>query len=105
MLFLDDANVENGCLEVLPGSHRQGVWATREDGDFFAHNEIDRDVGAAQAMVPLEVPAGSVAYFGPYLVHQSAPNTSATERRSILYSYQPAGSTHMLESFRALARR
>jgi phytanoyl-CoA hydroxylase len=103
MLFLDDATVENGCLEVVPGSHRAGVWATRTDGDLFAHNEIDRGLGLSQSMVPLEVPAGSVVFFGPYLVHQSAPNRSAAERRSLLYSYQPAGAVHMIEKFRALA--
>lgn len=44
--------------------------------------------------VPLEVPAGSVVFFGPLLVHKSEPNLSAKDRRALLYSYQPAGFTH-----------
>ena len=41
-------------------------------------------------------------FFGPFLVHQSAPNRSDADRRAMLYSYQPAGLTHMIEKFRAL---
>jgi ectoine hydroxylase-related dioxygenase (phytanoyl-CoA dioxygenase family) len=30
MLFLDDATVERGCLEVVPGSHREGLQQRRD---------------------------------------------------------------------------
>jgi len=50
--------------------------------------------------VPIEVPAGSVVWFGPLLVHKSEPNRSTKERRSLLFSYQPAGFAHALELFR-----
>ncbi len=43
MLFLDDATLDNGCLHVVPGSHKSGVWSTRDDGDQFAGNEIAVD--------------------------------------------------------------
>lgn len=101
MLFLDDATLENGCLHVVPGSHTTGEWNKRSDGDRFAANEIDRDAYPEAVLVPVEVPAGSVILFGPFLVHQSAPNRSDKERRAILYSYQPAGRITQLEAFRA----
>ena len=31
MLYLDDANKENGCLSVIPGSHRFGTLPSLED--------------------------------------------------------------------------
>lgn len=101
MLFLDDSTLANGCLQVVPGSHRAGEWAKRKDGDRFAANEIDADAYPEVEPVPVEVPAGSVIFFGAFLVHQSAPNLSAIERRAILYSYQPAGRRTQLEAFRA----
>jgi len=55
--------------------------------------------------VPLEVPAGTVVYFGPLLVHQSAPNLSDSQRRALLYSYQPAGRRTQLEAFLAYNKR
>ena len=105
MLFLDDANVDNGCLCVVPGSHTAGMWKTRTDGDRFAANEIDAAAYPDAKPVPLEVPAGTVVFFGPLLVHQSAPNRSDQQRRALLYSYQPAGRRTQLEAFRAARKR
>ena len=104
MLFLDDASVENGCLQVVPGSHRDGAWKGRTDGDSFAANEIDPSCYPDLEPVPVEVPAGSIVLFGPFLVHQSAPNTSAAERRALLYSYQPPGRRTQLEALSARLR-
>jgi ectoine hydroxylase-related dioxygenase (phytanoyl-CoA dioxygenase family) len=101
MLFLDDSNLENGCLHVVPGSHLTGRWHGRTDGDRFAANEVDQSVYRDLDLVPVEVPAGSLVLFGPFLVHQSAPNTSDRERRALLYSYQPAGRRTQLEALSA----
>jgi phytanoyl-CoA hydroxylase len=105
MLFLDDSNLGNGCLHVVPGSHRAGKWKTRSDGDRFAANEVDKGAYPDVRPIPLEVPAGSVVYFGPMLVHQSAPNLSDTQRRALLFSYQPAGRRTQLEAFLAYNKK
>jgi len=106
MLFLDDSTLDNGCLQVVPGSHRNGAWKGRTDGDRFAANEIDPALYPEVVPVPVEVPAGSIILFGPFLVHQSATNTSGRERRALLYSYQPPGRRTQLEALAAsLARR
>lgn len=93
MLFLDDADRTNGCLEVVPGSHFGGVRPGRTERG-FAKFEMDPAAEEAAQLVALEVPAGSVAYFGSLLVHRSTPNRSAQDRRALLYSYQPRGRAH-----------
>lgn len=91
MLFLDDADQDNGCLYVVPGSHARGEWVLSESDDRFARHELsEHDLGDFE-LVPVEVSAGSMIFFGPYLLHQSAPNRSARERRALLFSYQPPG--------------
>jgi Phytanoyl-CoA dioxygenase (PhyH) len=100
MLFLDDASPVNGCLEVLPGSHRRGRWPTRTDGDPFKQHEMDPAACEGFAMQPVEARAGDVLFFGPFLVHQSAPNRSERQRRALLYSYQPAGRPSLLDELR-----
>ena len=90
VLFLDDSNSTNGCLEVVPGSHRQ-VLAKSRDVAGFGRFEIDSDHFDTAALVALEVCAGSVAFFGSRLVHRSRPNETEVDRRTLLYSYQPAG--------------
>ncbi len=93
---LDDATVENGCLWVIPGSHRRGVlYPDREHDstDFdctvesygFAYSEADA--------VPVEVPAGSVVLFDGYLLHRSLPNTGRHGmRRAFVSHYMSAES-------------
>lgn len=100
MIFLDDASRENGCLEVAPGSHTVGKHPQRKDLDAFGGNEMDIDRFDMGRLVPVEVPAGSVVWFGAFLAHRSLPNRSDADRRALLYSYQPAGWPHMRESLR-----
>jgi ectoine hydroxylase len=105
MLFLDDATIDNGCLRVVPGSHTQGEWQRRTDGSAFLGNEIDGAAYADVESVPVECAAGSVVMFGAFLAHHSEPNRSGRQRRALLFSYQPAGSPHMLDALRKLASR
>jgi hypothetical protein len=93
MLFLDDATRENGCLEVAPGSHKEGVQTMRDVSGFGAL-EMDPAAFDLGRLVALEVPAGSAVYFGAFLVHRSLPNRTGDDRRALLYSYQPAGYPH-----------
>ncbi len=89
VVFLDDATADNGALRVLPGSHRHGP-ARRNPNDptgFLADPaslDLDREI-------TLELPAGSVVFFGAFLVHRSSPNRSSSHRRALLPSFQPAG--------------
>jgi hypothetical protein len=105
MVFLDDATVENGCLEVAAGTHKAGKWPLRTDADWFGSLEMDPAQFDHSRLKPLEVPGGTVAYFGAFLVHRSLPNRSSGDRRALLYSYQPAGHPHMLELNGLLQKR
>jgi hypothetical protein len=96
MIMLDDATLENGCLEAAPGSHKEGVQRMRKV-DGFGALEMDPENFDERRLVPLELEAGSVIYFGAFLVHRSAPNRSSADRRALLYSYQPAGLPHAVE--------
>ncbi len=94
MIFLDDATIENGCLEVVPGSHREGL-QQRLAVEGFGAFEMDPAKFNLSRLTPLEVPAGSAVFFGPFLVHRSLPNRSGEDRRALLFSYQPAGYPHL----------
>jgi hypothetical protein len=95
-LALDDATIENGCLWVLPGSHRSGVvYPNREHDDprydctveSYAFPYDDSDA------VPVEVTAGSAVVFNGYLLHKSLPNTARSGyRRALVNHYMSAES-------------
>ena len=106
MVFLDDATVENGCLEVAAGTPQgRQVAVAHRRGRASAAWRWTRPNSTTAGCTPLEVPAGTVAYFGAFLVHRSLPNRSGGDRRALLYSYQPAGHPHMLELNGLLQKR
>ena len=84
-LALDDADVENGCLWVIPGSHRSGTVRHRNgEGPFRVGH-----AGPATDGVPVPVPRGSVLAFSSLLMHRSGPNV--TDRRRLAWIIQYCG--------------
>ncbi|HTW99562.1 MAG TPA: phytanoyl-CoA dioxygenase family protein [Acidimicrobiales bacterium] len=87
-ITLDDASSENGCLLVLPGSHRGPLRDHWRNGQFVGA-VADGALDAAPA-VALELPAGSISLHHVRTLHASAPNTSSRSRRLLLYTYAAA---------------
>lgn len=91
-VYLDDATVDNGCLWVIPGSHRHGFLPKFEDQGVLGRLYTDLDALDEEAEpFAIEAPAGSVIYFQGHLVHGSQTNRSSASRRAIVLTYQPAG--------------
>ena len=95
-IALDDATVENGCLWVLPGSHRPGViYPDREHDDvrFDCTIEAYGFPYHEEEAVPVELPAGSAILFNGYLLHRSLPNAGRRGlRRALANHYMSASS-------------
>jgi hypothetical protein len=95
-IALDDATVENGCLWVLPGSHRRGVlYPAREQTDprFDCSTEAYDFPYSDSDAVPVEVPAGTALVFDGYLLHRSLQNSGAHGyRRALVNHYMSAES-------------
>ena len=88
-IALDDATLENGCLYVLPQSHREGLLFPQRTHD----NNDEFDFGIESygfddaAEVPVEVSRGSVVFFNGYLLHRSRRNRSDAYRRVLVNHY------------------
>ena len=95
-IAIDDATVENGCLWVIPGSHKHGIlWPQRAHNDtrFDCAGEVYRHPYSDDDAVPVEMRAGSVLLFNGYLMHRSLPNRSqGAYRRSFSNHYMSAES-------------
>lgn len=95
-IALDDVTVDNGCLWVLPGSHRRGVLYPDRVQD---HPDFDCSIEAYdfpyedQDAVPVEMPAGSAVIFNGYLLHRSLKNSGRDGfRRALVNHYMSAES-------------
>jgi phytanoyl-CoA hydroxylase len=95
-IALDDATIENGCLWVLPGSHRRGVIYPDRDQDderFDCTVELYDFPYRDEDAVPVEVPAGAAVIFNGYLLHRSLPNSGRHGfRRALANHYMSAES-------------
>jgi hypothetical protein len=100
---LDDADADNGALEVLTGSHTLKSVPTRKSDQLFESFEVDEGQLDTRAMRTVPAHAGDVIFFGPMLVHRSGVNHSDRDRRALLYTYQPAGLRTQLENTRRWA--
>ena len=87
---VDAADRGNGCLYVIPGSHRLPV-AEHEDLEGSQQAEFQQ-VRAARDEdgVALEVAPGSVIWFHSHLLHKSTHNHSGRFRRSYVAQYLSA---------------
>jgi ectoine hydroxylase-related dioxygenase (phytanoyl-CoA dioxygenase family) len=91
MLAFDTATLDNGCLRVIPGSHRHGCLPGISNGTSLGGFFTSDSCFDESQQVPLPVAAGSLIFFSPHLVHGSQSNHSDQPRRAIIVTYQPAG--------------
>jgi hypothetical protein len=85
MVYLDDADDENGCLQVVPGSHLRGLRAHASSADRTFYAGLSGVDPTAVRSVPAR--AGTAILFGPLLVHASGPNRSIRPRHSFTAVY------------------
>ena len=74
-IALEDATVENGCLRVIPRSHRTGyIWPTRQHQNPEEFDPTESQGFDERDEVVAEVRAGSALFFNGYLLHRSKRN-------------------------------
>ena len=91
---VDDATVDNGCVEVIPGSHRRGMLARQPAsyrGSLLRKNEETVVTEAERALArPLELRAGQMSLHHGFTLHSSGTNPSPQRRCGFVIRYVPA---------------
>jgi ectoine hydroxylase len=99
LIALDRATRENGCLQVLKGSHHMG---RIEHGRFGEQTGADPErVQAAldrMELVYCEMEPGTGLFFHSNLLHASSQNTSPNSRWSLICCYNAARNNPYKES-------
>ncbi len=89
---VDDSDAENGCMRVIPGTHKQGIVAHGEssrDGNLLSINqEVEAEVDDGLA-VDLVLKAGQMSIHHGRLIHGSNPNRSSRRRCGLTIRYCP----------------
>ncbi len=81
-LALDESTPENGCLRMIPGSHRRPLHPLerRRDVPNMLASSIDAGWVDESAMVDVVLNPGDVSIHHPNIIHGSEPNTSPSRR-------------------------
>ncbi len=96
-IAVDDSNSENGCLQVIPGSHQ-----TRELKPHHVNNakglalplELDEDAFNQDKAASIELEKGQISLHDVYLMHASEPNQSDKPRRGMTLRFMPTTSIY-----------
>lgn len=94
MVAVDDADLDNGCLEIARGSHQRQL-ATDDRGCIAA------DVAGELAWEPLPVSAGSLLFFHCFVPHRSGANGTQQTRRAIYLTYNGASEGDLRDDYYA----
>jgi ectoine hydroxylase-related dioxygenase (phytanoyl-CoA dioxygenase family) len=85
---LDDADLENGCMCFIPGSHLTDVRAHRHIGDDPAVHGLVTDDVDPSTMVAVPLSAGGATFHHPRMLHHTPANRSDRPRRAYATEFQ-----------------
>jgi ectoine hydroxylase-related dioxygenase (phytanoyl-CoA dioxygenase family) len=91
-MALDVTNERNGCIWVLPGSHKSGRLTHRQERGRERIAQIDDE----QAAVPVRMKAGECLLFHGNLLHMSKANETSRIRRAFFFRYADADAIEIL---------
>lgn len=91
---IDPSTEENGCLRLIPGSHKNGLREHRKEfhektGERHWVCEISKEELASQVMFLGE--PGDLVFFGSLTIHGSEGNRSSIPRRAVIFEYDELG--------------
>ena len=106
-LAVFDADPENGCMRIVPGSHRWGDmphqnledspnWsrmsrAEKAKSKYVLWQQVDPDSFTDDQVVDMDLKAGEISLHDDDLIHGSGGNTSDRMRAGITFRYCPTG--------------
>lgn len=101
LVAIGSANRANGCLQVIPGSHKMGRVEHLTVGDQF-QADPERVSAALERMelIYCEMQPGDALFFHSNLLHRSDANTSDDPRLSIISCYNTRHNDPFIENGR-----
>jgi ectoine hydroxylase-related dioxygenase (phytanoyl-CoA dioxygenase family) len=97
MIYLDDSTEENGCLTIIPGSHKLGPrdHLFAKDGAFssqLADKSVLEDVSG---WIKVPVPAGGMELHHCNMLHSSTANRGTRPRSAMVIQYRAADNAEL----------
>ena len=98
-MALDACDIENGCMQVVPGSHRWELLCTAKADITQSFTDVTVPLPEDTDPVPVVMQPGDVLFFHGLLVHGSFPNTSTDRFRRALIGHYITGDAREVANF------
>jgi phytanoyl-CoA hydroxylase len=90
-LAVDHSTLDNGCMQFLPGSHREPLRHHRPlHGDRSDSHTLVTDLRDDDTMRPVEIRRGDITVHNEGVLHGSGGNRSASWRRAYIVAFRSA---------------
>jgi ectoine hydroxylase-related dioxygenase (phytanoyl-CoA dioxygenase family) len=87
-MALDPCDVDNGCMHVVPGSHKWPLLCVTKANIAESFTHVTVPLPETERAVPVLMQPGDVLFFGGSMVHGSTPNTTPDRfRRALIGHY------------------
>lgn len=87
---LGEERIDNGCLLVIPGSHRMEFSPERLDEAQFLRTDVAENEALLRTQVAVELQPGDVLFFHCRLFHAAGNNRSTQTKFSAVFTYLAA---------------
>jgi phytanoyl-CoA hydroxylase len=89
-LALTPENVHNGCLYLIPGTHRMKLAADRYDEASFLRPELPENRALIEQAVRAELEPGDGLFFHALTFHSASRNFSEATKMSVVFTFRAA---------------
>lgn len=89
-LALTPEHERNGCLWVIPGSHRMDFDAGRFDAATFLRDDLPENRALIDTRVAAQLAPGDVLFFHCRTLHAASRNHTGEAKYSVVFTYRPA---------------
>lgn len=87
-IALGDENLSNGCLQLLPGSHRWNLATEQQDAKLFFREDYPPNQQYLDTAVTAELSAGDVLFFHARCFHSATRNYSTETKYSAVFTFR-----------------
>lgn len=98
-MALDYCDENNGCMQVVPGSHTWPLLCTEKADTKQSFTDVTVPLPPGQEVHPIIMEPGDVLFFNGSLVHGSYPNTTADRFRRALIGHYIEGDATQVSQF------
>ncbi|MFD4022202.1 phytanoyl-CoA dioxygenase family protein [Streptomyces sp. NPDC058576] len=104
-MALDPSDEDNGCLHMVPGSHRWPLLCTESADTRVSFTDVKVPLAGQHEALPVVMRPGDVLFFNGSMVHGSLPNTTTDRfRRSLIGHYIEGEAERVAEYYHPVLR-